>query len=229
MSNRPNSRHRAARSTRPTAAPPRPFWQSPWLWVGLLGVIALAVAVALSVGSDDTEPIEGETGFAEIIGDPLVPYVQPDPAVGAPVPDISAVELATGERTRVGGDGVPRIYGFFAHWCPVCQAELPSLVDWLDAGGLPAGTDLVAISTAVDPSRGNYPPSAWFEREGFDDDVLLDGDDSALAAGFGLSAYPFWVAVDAEGLVVERISGELTPADLDALVATVSDGAGSGS
>ena len=211
MSNRPNSRARAGRRPppRPAPAPRRPWWQSPALWVAALVVVAGGVAIALSVGGDDeADAIADETGFAEIIGDPLPAFdkdAATDTGVGLTVPVLSAT-TSDGERIRVGGDGTARLYGFFAHWCSHCRAELPRVVSWLDEGGLPAGVDLVAISTAVDPGRDNYPPRAWFAREGFPEPVVLDSDDDDLAAGLGLTGWPFFVAVDADGSVVSHAS-----------------------
>jgi hypothetical protein len=40
--------------------------------------------------------------------------------------------------------------------------------------------------------------------------TLADSDDKQAADAFGLSAFPFFVAVDASGEVVARTSGELT-------------------
>jgi hypothetical protein len=36
-----------------------------------------------------------------------------------------------------------------------------------------------------------------------------------------LTAFPYWVVIDADGKVAARLTGELTPAQLDALVASV--------
>ena len=48
--------------------------------------------------------------------------------------------------------------------------------------------------------------------------MLVDGDGS-VADAYGLSAFPYWVAVDRKGKVVMRATGELAPAQLDGLVA----------
>jgi thiol-disulfide isomerase/thioredoxin len=107
---------------------------------------------------------------------------------------------------------------FVAHWCPHCQVEVPVVQQWVDDGGLPDGVDLVAVSTAIDSRRPNYPPGAWLEREGWTAPVLVDGNDAGARAA-GLSAYPFFVGVDADGEVVGRVSGELTADQLDTIAA----------
>ncbi len=228
MSNRPNYRRTArARATVPARRRPK-VWQSPVAWVLGLVTIAAVVTVVLSVGGgDDAEPGRAETAFAEILGPPLAPFAALDTAVGQPVPTIAAQTL-DGDRVRIDSDGTARLYGFFAHWCPHCQAELPRITAWLGENQLPTGVEVVAISTSVDPAATNYPPSAWFDREGWPAPVILDDDQSSLASGFGLTGFPFWVAADADGTVVARSSGELTTAQFDALLASVAPSAPAG-
>ncbi len=48
--------------------------------------------------------------------------------------------------------------------------------------------------------------------------VLVDDTDRAVAGAFGVSGFPFFVAVDAAGNVAARGSGELDTAGLDHLV-----------
>ena len=37
----------------------------------------------------------------------------------------------------------------------------------------------------------------------------MDSDDSTAARAFGLQSFPYWVAIDADGTVALRVSGEL--------------------
>lgn len=193
------------------------------LGVAAVLVLAIVVGVVASGGDDDG----GDTGgiavspFAEIIGEPLPPFPgdgPADPAVGSPAPRLRAFTFA-GEETTVETASGPKVIVFFAHWCPVCQQELPVIVDWLAAGGPPDAVELVAVSTAVDPPRGNHPPQDWFAREGYPLPVLADDENSTLAAGYGLVSFPYFVVVDAEGTVVLRTAGAKTAAELDAIAA----------
>jgi thiol-disulfide isomerase/thioredoxin len=133
-------------------------------------------------------------------------------------------------RTRKSRSGAPdgrfTMVLFVAHWCPHCQREVPLVQQWVDQGGLPEGVDLVSVSTAIDPSRPNYPPDAWLAREGWTAPVLVDADNSAAEAA-GLTAYPFFVAVRADGTVVQRTSCELTTDQLDAIAEQLSATSGS--
>ena len=195
------------------------WWRSPMTWI--LGLILLAgvagVIAAASTRDTDDGPEQPETAFAEGIGAALPPLTSPDPAVGTAAPTLNAQTLA-GDRVQLGGDGTARIYGFFAHWCPHCQEELPSAVEWLESNPLPDGVEIVAISSSVDPGAPNYPPSSWFDKEGWSETVLLDSTDQAMAQAFGLTAFPFWVAVDADGYVIERVAGSLTEDTFTGLV-----------
>jgi thiol-disulfide isomerase/thioredoxin len=191
-------------------------------WVIVLIMVAGVAGVALAISqSDSSETDVPQTAFAETLGTNLPPFTSPDPAIGLAAPVISA-QTTEGTRTQLEADGTARVIGFFAHWCPVCQSEVPTVVDWLEANPLPANVEVVAISTGVDEGRGNYPPTEWFEAENWPAAVLLDSEDSDLALGFGLTAFPFWVAVDSDGNVVARLAGEIDDAAFGALVASVS-------
>ncbi len=110
---------------------------------------------------------------------------------------------------------------FLAHHCPHCQAEVPRIVDWASQGLVPAGVDIYGVATGTTSSRENYPPSAWLEREGWPFPTLADSDEYAAAEAWGLTSYPYFVALDADGKVVERASGELTQEQFTALLAKI--------
>ena len=196
-----------------------PATRSPMLWVIPLILFAgvMVVIVAASSRSSGDSTADGETAFAEVLGTPLPAFSEPDPAVGLEAPVISA-QTFQGDRVQITNDGMARMYGFFAHWCPHCQDELPATVEWLETNTLPDGVEIVAISTSVDPGAPNYPPSEWFEDEEWPATVVVDDPESVLAQGFGLTAFPFWVAVDADGNVVSRVSGALSTQQFESLV-----------
>jgi len=144
-----------------------------------------------------------------------------DPMIGQAAPVVTAQDLATGEPRELT-PGTPRVIGFFAHWCPHCQAELPELVDWLGDVGLPDGVEFVAVSTVADPERDNYPASAWFNAEGWPGTVIVDDADVTLLQAFGFGGFPAFIAIDAEGTVVDRITGNVGTAGFDRLAAALS-------
>ena len=145
-----------------------------------------------------------------------------DPAVGLLAPTLRGEDL-DGEKVRIPTTGKPTVVLFLAHWCPHCRAEVPVVQQWIDAGRRPEGVELVGVATAMDPGRPNYPSSDWLADEAWTSPVLADGDNHAASA-YGLSAFPFWVAVGADGRVVERVTGELTEPQIDALFTRAATG-----
>jgi len=180
---------------------------------------------AAAAPADDAEPpndpssgVATETSFVAISGDPLPAFTQPDPAVGTTAPGASG-QGPDGTRTSIGPDGVGRLIGFFAHWCPHCQSELPAVTDWLTQSTLPEGIEVVAVSTAADANADNYPPSEWLND--WPSPAIMDDDAMTLANAYGVTSLPAWVAVDATGNVMYRTSGSLTTEQLVSLAAAV--------
>ncbi len=202
----------------------------------LAAMLAVIVVIALLVGgSDDTAdtsaaesahiPVDGElrqVSFAEGVGDALPRHdstLAVDPAVGQPAPKITASYFDNTEVTIDLADGTPRLVMFFAHWCPHCQDEVRSIVERFGPNGLAGGVELLAISTSVQEGQPNYPPSRWFLREDWAYPVLRDSETNDLAAAFGLTSFPFAVAVDGQGNIVARSSGQMSYNQFDRLVA----------
>ena len=148
-----------------------------------------------------------EKGKVTILGDPI----PVDSEIGYLAPSFKA-QLNTGSElvTIDPADGTVRLIGFFAHWCPHCQREVPRVSKWLKENGVPAEIEILAVSTAVREGTPNYPPSEWFIKERWPTDVFVDNQDNDLAAAYGLAGFPYWVLIDATGRVVHRSSGELT-------------------
>lgn len=237
------ARRRAARETRAgTRRSPALRWLLPGLIVAAV-VIAAVLAVVLpgtnspSTGGSSSlpptssiaggSPSSGSSGAAKapsITGEPLPQFENPngDAAVGLAAPEVSGTDF-TGKPTAIKADGRPKVVIFLAHWCPHCQAEVPLIQTWVSAGGVPQGVDLVSVATGIDPSRPNYPPEAWLQREGWTVPVIVDPTNS-VASAYGLPAYPFWVFVGPDGKVVARAVGEMTIADLEAEIGRMTSG-----
>lgn len=194
-----------------TDSTPRPLFRLPIIWIVGLVIVAFLVALAITSGGDEApdEPTNArQTATITVEGAALPPLADPDPAIGTVVPTLTG-STADGRPLSIA-PGTARVYGFFAHWCPHCQRELPELTSWLDDGLAAEGVEVVAVSTAISPDRDNYPPSAWFAEVGYPDDYLVDSPDSTAAQAFGLVAFPYWVVADGEGRVVLRLTGQVT-------------------
>jgi cytochrome c biogenesis protein CcmG/thiol:disulfide interchange protein DsbE len=176
------------------------------------------------------EPIDPLTATLTVTGDPLAPFEgdpDADVAVGTPAPGLAGTDYDGNPTAITPGEDGPTLVVFLAHWCPHCNAEIPVLNEWRDAGGVPDDLRIVAVSTGVSTERPNYPPGEWLEEKGWEWDVIADGpfDGSAPPAGlvaYGVSAYPFFTLIDAAGNVAARGSGELPVEALEELVARVS-------
>jgi thiol-disulfide isomerase/thioredoxin len=118
-------------------------------------------------------------------------------------------ESYDGSEVTIGGpsDG-PTMVVFLAHWCPHCNAEIPELVALEQSGDLPDDLDVIAVATAVDPTRDNYPPSEWLDERGWPWAVMADDDLSTAMIEYGGTSFPFTVMLDADGNVLARKIGE---------------------
>jgi hypothetical protein len=76
----------------------------------------------------------------------------------------------------------------------------------------------------VAETRPNYPPSEWLESEGWTPPVLLDDTEYAVGDVFGLTAFPFWVFVNADGTVAGRLTGALPAEAITQLAESLLDG-----
>jgi thiol-disulfide isomerase/thioredoxin len=195
--------------------------------VAAVAVLALIAAVVISqVGGDDTAAVpEGteQTQPVVVEGEALPQFTggANDPAVGTVPPMLEGRSFDGSSVVIDPNDGAPKLVVFLAHHCPHCQAEVPRMVDWASQGLVPAGVDIYGVSTGVDENRENYPPSAWLEREGWPFPTLADSDTHQAAEAWGLPAYPYFVALDADGKVVERATGELTQQQFTDLLAKI--------
>ena len=200
----------------------------PVLPLALALVAALAiVAIAVNRGGSDDGDDNGGSGSAQIeqnrevqlSGIALADFTKTenDPAVGAAAPVVKG-QTFDGKSMTIGGAGEPQLVFFLAHWCPHCQKEVPVVTKWLEESGEPDGIALKAVSTGVDRARPNYPPSDWLEEERWPIDTLADDQSVSTGQAYGLTGYPFFVAIDAEGKVAARASGELTVPQIEALI-----------
>lgn len=198
-----------------------------WIAAAAVVIVLGVVAVVASGGSDDAgrdvDAAGSVTQPVTISGAPLPPLGDgaEDPAVGSVAPSLVGATFDGTAITVEPGDGIAKVVLFVAHWCPHCQREVPFLVDHLAEQPLPDDVELLTVSTSVDEKAPNYPPQTWLARERWDAPVLADSAESDAATAYGLTAFPYFVAVRADGTVAARASGELTGEQFDALVGTV--------
>ncbi|HEX2884232.1 MAG TPA: hypothetical protein VHQ42_06645 [Candidatus Limnocylindria bacterium] len=145
---------------------------------------------------------------------PLLEDPASDPAVGERLPGLSGTSTR-GDPMEIGpGDG-PMAILVVAHWCPHCQSEVALLSDHLRVNGMPEDIRVVAISTAVDETRGNYPPAQWLADAEWPVETLIDDADGTALRTLGIGAFPALVLVDGDGNVTLRVTGGLNGPTFD--------------
>lgn len=197
--------------------------------IAIVGVVALAAVIgiaALTVGGSDDDPapsVDEVAGEVVVEGDSFSPAPEDptqDADIGNPAPVIRGEDF-DGQPVTIGEPGSPQLLMFLASWCPVCEEELPEVVEWLGNDRLPEDVELIAIATGLDDNRPNWPPQDWLDAEGYDGPVLVDDADGTVAQAYGLPATPYWVALDSDGRAISRLSGLLGADQLDGLASLV--------
>lgn len=222
-----------------------PTSRSAVLWIAGLAVVVLAAlaAIVATRGGNDAE-VAGQTGSVQVDSStsgsagatsadaatagppgalPAYDATAADPAVGMTIPTVTGTDF-DGNQVTIGPDGGAKVIVFVAHWCPHCQREVPLLKAHLDDHPMPDDVSLLTVSTSVKPGASNYPPQAWLAREGWSAPVLADDEAGSVAQQFGLTSFPYFVVVGADGKVVQRSSGEASTEQFDAAVAAAQRG-----
>ena len=207
--------------------PPPPPKKSNRTWIILGGIAVLVVAAVIiavaSSGSSGDRPKPSakavEVAPVQVTGTalPEFPSSGTDKAIGMTVPTLSGQSLFDGSDMTIAPTGKPMAVVYLAHWCPHCQAEVPRIVALAKAGKL-QGIDVYAVAAAGHEELPNYPPSSWLEGEDWPFPTMVDSAQSTAAAAYGLTGYPYFLLVDAQGKVVDRAEGELDDADIVAAV-----------
>jgi thiol-disulfide isomerase/thioredoxin len=138
---------------------------------------------------------------------------------GVLAPGETAPPAFDGNAMSVGGaTGDATLYVFLAHWCPHCNDEIPELIELRNRDGLPDGVNVVGVSTGVDSTGPNYPPSEWILDKNWPSEwpMMADSVESTAFVVNGGSGFPYLMIVDADGNVLARDSGAKSAEDLAA-------------
>ncbi len=205
------------------------------LVVGLVVAIAAVLAFGITGGSNSDDATDdttidssngsstSETQPVTVVGDPLPPFDTPenDTSIGSTPPTLEGFAFDGSPMSITpGSTGRATMVVFLAHWCPHCNAEIPVLIEWNESGGVPDNLDVIGVSTAVFEDRDNYPPSKWIDDKGFPWPVMADSDNSDAAVAYGVTGFPTFTLIDANGKVLYRADGEKTLEELEFIIAT---------
>jgi thiol-disulfide isomerase/thioredoxin len=189
--------------------------------VGIIAaVIVLLLLVAVVSGVIDNEEPGNEYGEPQVSGQlPLMPQDSrvDASANGEAAPTVVGQDF-DGKEVRIENDGRAKAIVLLAHWCGFCQNEVPAVQAWLDSGGGVEGVDMYSIATAMDSNRDNFPPSDWFDREGWTVPVIRDDSTNTVHRAYGSGGFPFWVFVNSDGTVAFRLAGATTVEELELIM-----------
>jgi cytochrome c biogenesis protein CcmG, thiol:disulfide interchange protein DsbE len=211
--------------------------------VAIVAVVIAALAVALFVGGSDDADTNGsvstgpvstdgtsngdssENQPVDISGAALDPFVSAngDTAVGVVAPTLNGQSFDGTPVTVTPGDGRAYMVVFLAHWCPHCNAEIPQLIKWKEAGSVPEGLEVVGVSTSVASDRPNYPPSEWTLAAGWPWSIMADSAGMDAATAYGVTGFPFFTVIGEDGTVKVRVSGQVEADVLDQILAAALD------
>ena len=187
--------------------------------VGIVVGIIVVLAVIAIVFAGNTEP-GNEYGDPQVSGQLslMPPNTRVDAtANGETSPTVIGQDF-DGNEVRIENDGRAKAIVLLAHWCGFCQNEVPTVQAWLDSGGGVEGVDIYSIATAMDSNRDNFPPSAWFDREGWTVPVIRDDSNNSVHTAYGSGGFPFWVFVNSDGTVAFRLAGATTIEELELIM-----------
>lgn len=167
-----------------------------WLAAGVLIVGAAVFAVVLSSQFGD------EPTFAD------------SPLIGQPLPDVTLARLDGGGDVFVPDlAGDISVFNFWASWCLPCRSEHPLLEA---AAAQFDGVQFYGIVFQDTADRANE----FLDEFGRSYPHLLDPD-SRGAINFGVFGPPETYFVNADGIIVAKIVGELRPGFLEDTLARI--------
>lgn len=143
------------------------------------------------------------------------PNVKPQALVGQPVPALSLPSLE-GEAPQTvrqvamqaAATGTPTLINLFASWCAPCEVEHPVLLA-LKAQGI----NVIGIAYKDDPAK----TTTFLERLGNPYSQVLVDRTGRAGVEFGISGVPETFLIGADGKVLAKFTGPMTPADAEAL------------
>lgn len=146
------------------------------------------------------------------------PRLVRSPLLGKPAPAIALPVLGGGRVTTADFAGEILVVNFWASWCVPCRQEAPELQSFSQRWS-GRGVELLGIVYNDDEDSA----AAYTEEFGLTYTQALDSD-GLTALDFGVFGIPETYVIDADGIIMAKLIGALSPGTLDEVVAAVLDG-----
>jgi thiol-disulfide isomerase/thioredoxin len=132
--------------------------------------------------------------------------------IGKRAPGIQAAAIVDGQRVDLASfRGRATLVNFWGSWCDPCRKELPRLVEAERSGTAVLGVAVRDSRRRAREMLAEYQ-ATW---------PSADDPEGVIARRWGVgSGFPVTFAVNGAGVVTGRHFGEMSTADLDALIAT---------
>lgn len=145
-----------------------------------------------------------------------------DPTIGTNAPNLGktfpVIELESldGDPVTLGdAKGLPFLVNFWYSTCEPCKREMPALVGAQKKFGI----DIVGIN----PRDTAQAARDFADDYGITYQLLRDPNGKSLVA-LGVGTFPMTYLVGGDGTIVEQHAGEITPEDLDRMLAPLAAG-----
>jgi len=158
--------------------------------LGTAGALVLAGCAAPATSGGD-EPNADPVVDAEPADDGTA-----DAVTGVPAQlQFQAVTLTGEQFDGASILGTPTLLWFWSEWCPICNAEAPSILDALDE--IPANVQVLGV-----PGRSSQAGIERFvEQNGLEVMVQIVDTDGSIWSNFSVASQPTLAIIDAEGNV----------------------------
>ena len=197
----------AAPSSEPGTRPRRRRLRHPARW--LAGAVLLVLAIVGIVAA--TRPSYQATQVAS-------------PLLGRPAPAVSGTTLS-GQRLSLASYRGRYVYvNFFASWCPPCQQEEQSLVDF--AFRQQRSSDGAALVSVV--FNDSLAAARRFVGQWGAEWPAVADHDGTIASRYGVESPPMTFLVNPQGRIVGTWAGPVTAGQLDTMLSYVRHHPGTG-
>ena len=134
------------------------------------------------------------------------------PLTGKPAPEIGARDLEAHEWTLAAGEGRLTWVNFWATSCEPCRTEMPAMQALSEA----YGDRLLVLGVNWGESRESV--QSFLDRYGIRYPILLDPRLENYYRWAATDGLPRHFLVDAQGIVVREVIGELQPDRMEAIL-----------